>query len=99
VKTGIESNLEQLMPRRVKVDFVDPVTVTVKRTKLRRKSVGVEAKLNGLGLAKPGAQFGQLPFGPACAFAAHRLPQYNVAREHIVRLKRRRLVLNLEHRP
>ena len=99
MKTGIESNLEQLMPGRVKVDFVEPMAVAIKRTKLRRKLVGVEAKLDGFGLAKLGAQFGQLPFGPACAFAAHRVSQYDVAREHIVRLERRRLVLNVEHRP
>ena len=35
----------------------------------------------------------------AGTFPAHRLTQYGVAREQIVRLKRRRLVLNLEHRP
>ncbi len=99
MKTGLQGDFEQSMPGRVKLDFVEPMAVAVKRTKLRGKPVGIEAKLHGLGLAEPGAQFGQFTFRPACTFPAHRLAQYGVAREQIVRLKRRRLVLNLEHRP
>ena len=99
MKTGLKSNFEQLVPGRVKIDFVEPVTVAVERMKLRGKLVGIETELDGLGFAEPDAQFGQIAFGPACAIAAHRLAQYRIAREQIVRLKRRRLVLNLEHRP
>ena len=99
MKTSLECDFEQLMPGRVKLDFVEPVAVTVECTKLRGKLVGIETELHGLGFAEPGTQFGQIAFGPACAFAAHRLAQYRIAREQIIRLKRRRLVLNLEHRP
>src|SRR5262245_49828830 len=35
VKAGRESNFEQLMPGRVKIDFVEPVTITVESAKLR----------------------------------------------------------------
>src|SRR4029077_1737125 len=99
MKTSPESDFEQLMPSRVKLDFVEPVAVTVERPKLRGELVGIETELHGLRLAEPGTEFSQFAFGPACAFAAHRLAQCGVAREHIVRLKRRRLVLHLEHRP
>ena len=99
MKTRLKSDFEQSVPGRVKLDFVEPMAVAVKRTKLRGKPVGIKAKLHGLGFAEPGAQFGQIAFGPASTFPAHRSTQYGVAREQIVRLKRRRLVLNLEHRP
>jgi hypothetical protein len=66
---------------------------------LRGKPVGIETELHGLGFTEPGAQFGQIAFGPICAFAAYRLAQYRIAREQIIRLKRRWLVLNVEHRP
>ena len=65
MKTSLEGDFEQLMPGRVKLDFVEPVTVTVECTKLRRELVGIETELHGLGLAEPSAQFGQIRLRPS----------------------------------
>src|SRR4029078_1696041 len=99
MKTSPESDFEQCMPSGVKPHFVEPVAVTVERPKLRGELVGIETELHGLRLAEPGTEFSQVAFGPACAVAEPPLAPCVVAREHIVRLKRRRLVLHLEHRP
>src|SRR5262245_39643966 len=60
VKTGRKCDFEQLMPGRVKIDLVEPVTVTIEGAQLRGKLVGVEPELHGFGLAKPCAELSQI---------------------------------------
>src|SRR3974390_3669785 len=81
----------------MKFHLIKSVTVAVERAKLRGEFVGIETKLDGFRLAERRAQFRQFPFGPARRLAPNGLAQCTVARKQVVRLERRRLVLDLEH--
>src|SRR5262245_53951744 len=85
------------MPRGMEFDLIETVTVAVKRAQLRREPVGIETKLNGLRLAQCRAKCGKLVFRPAGAFALDCVTKHNVAGIQVVRFKRGRLVLDLEH--
>src|SRR5215475_10734410 len=97
MQTGGESDREKFVPGRMEFDLVQAVTVTIERAQLRSKSVGIEAKPDGLRLAECRAESGQLVFCPTCTFALHGLAEHRVAGKQIIGLKRRRLVLDIEH--
>src|SRR5262245_52365779 len=85
------------MPRGMEFDLIETVTVAVKHAQLRRESVGVETKLNGLRLAQCRAKCGQLVIRPDGAFTLNCVAKHNVAGKQIVRFKWGRLVLDFEH--
>ncbi len=97
MQAGLERDAQQRMPGRMELNLVEPVAVAVERAKLRRRFVGVEAKLHGLRLTQRGAERRELAVRPSRLLAPDRLAQHGVAREQIIGLKRRRLVADLEH--
>src|SRR5215471_3210843 len=98
MQPGFESDAEQLVPCRVKFDLVKAMAIAVESAQLRRELVGIEPELNGFRPAEPCTQGVQLALSPRRPFPPDRVTQNNVAREQIIGLKRRRLVLHLEHR-
>src|SRR5258707_10768348 len=97
MQPGFERNSQKFVPGRMKLDLVEAMTVAVERAQLRRGFIGVETELDGFGFTESGAQCGEFAMRPTGTLTRHRLTQNNVAREQIVGLERRRLVLDLEH--
>ena len=84
----------QLVPRRMELDLVDAVAVTIVRPQPRSVLVGLGSP--GLRRARPGElpQLEELRGGPGGALALDRLPQREVGGEQ-VHLQRGRLVQHL----
>src|SRR5262245_3014894 len=97
MEAGSQREPEQLMPRGMEFDFVQPVTMTVQGPKLRCEPVCIVAKLDRLRLAECRAQRSQLAFRPARAFSPNCVAKHGVGRKQIVWLERGWLVLDLEH--
>lgn len=84
-----------LVPGRMKLNFVAPITVTVVRTKYCWNFVGEGTKLDRFTSAEDFTKFGQHPFCPGCAFAVDRFLQRSVGINQVIVFKRPRLIENL----
>ena len=97
MQPGLESELKQFVPCRMKFDLIEAVTITIKRTQLWREFVGIKTELDRFRLAERRAERAQLVLGPTGRFTPDGFAKRAIARKQIVGFERRRLVLDLEY--
>src|SRR5579885_606560 len=97
MQPGAHGDSHQIVPGRMKFDFIKTMTVAVEGLELRWKAVGVEAELDRFRPAERLAKRSEGRFRPCRALALDSLAQDGVAAEEVARFERRRLVCDLEH--
>ena len=91
----LDRALQQEVPRRVELDLVDPIAVTVVRAQDRLVALGAPAVLARLDASGDGAGLARPVDAPAPTLALERLAQRKVDVEQVDRLQRRCLVEHL----
>src|SRR6516225_12173584 len=86
------------MPGRMKIDFVDAMTVAVERAQHRRIGVGGKAEPNGIRLAQRLTERVEFVRGPTGVLAHKRGAKHTVGLQQVVGFERRRLVGDFIHR-
>jgi hypothetical protein len=91
VQAVLDAEAQELVPRGMKLDLVDPLAETVVRPQLRRMLVCEPAPLERLA-AEQGAERTQLRVRPGSALACDGFDQRPVLAVEVVPRERRRLV-------
>src|SRR5258708_38601094 len=91
----IDGGAHQIMPCRVKRDFVDALTAPVMRMQHGRHRIGIEAPLNGLFAPRNFCKCCNMIYYHKSAFASHALDERHVLLKQVVVDERRNLVEHL----
>src|SRR6266851_128655 len=91
----IDGGAHQIMPCRVKRDFVNALTAPVMRMQHGSHHIGIEAPLNGLFAPRNLSKRGNMICYPPGAFASHALDERHVLLKQVVVDERRNLVEHL----
>src|SRR5260370_24676867 len=91
----IDGGAHQIMPCRVKRDFVDALTAPVMRMQHGSHRIGIEAPLNGLFAPRNFSKCGNMICYPSSAFASHALDERHVLLKQVVVDDRTNLVEHL----